>query len=199
MFRTILLSLISFNLITEDCNYSSQEQEVAPIQVVNKLIIDEDFFTSITIYNERLEFEGKLGSLAVHEGIDLINENRRLEDVPVYSAAKGVIAYVRMGCPEEHAFNKNNLLRECGSGWGNHIVIDHGEFFTRYAHLRPNTIKVSIGNTINKGELIGLMGNSGRSNKRHLHFELGAKELTFNSCSPAQSFDFVTDPKPFGF
>ena len=39
------------------------------------------------------------------------------------------------------------------------------------------------------------MGNSGRSNKRHLHFEVGLKDTPFDSCDAAQSFDSVTDPK----
>ena len=43
------------------------------------------------------------------------------------------------------------------------------------------------------------MGNSGRSNKRHLHFEVGLKDTPFDSCDAAQSFDSVTDPKAFGF
>ena len=90
-------------------------------------------------------------------------------------------------------------MRECGSGWGNHVVVDHGQFFTRYAHPETDTISVSTGNIIKKAEIVGLMGNSGRSNKRHLHFEVGIKDTPFDSCVAAQSFDSVTDPKAFGF
>ena len=198
MFRYLLFA-ISFFIIPEECDYSSQEQEVAPIQTTSTALIEEDFFLNVTQYTDRLEFEGTNNSPAVHEGIDFINENRRIEDVPVYSVLAGKVVYVRKGCPEEHPFTRNNLLRECGSGWGNHVVIDHGQFFTRYAHLRPNTISVSTGNTIKKAEIVGLMGNSGRSNKRHLHFEVGLKDAPFDSCDAAQSFDSVTDPKTLGF
>ena len=198
MFRYLLFT-ISFLIIPEECDYSSQEQEVAPIQTTSTVLIEEDFFLNVTQYTERLEFEGTDNSPAVHEGIDFINENRRIEDVPIYSVLAGKVVYVRKGCPEEHPFTRNNLLRECGSGWGNHVVIDHGQFFTRYAHLRPTTISVTTGEQLTKGNKIGLMGNSGRSNKRHLHFEVGLKDMPFDSCAAAQSFDSVTDPKKLGF
>ena len=59
-------------------------------------------------------------------------------------------------------------------GWGNHLVVDHGDnIYSRYAHLRFNGIYKKVGQKVTKDEIIGLMGNSGRSDIRHLHLEIG--------------------------
>ena len=50
-----------------------------------------------------------------------------------------------------------------------HRVIDHGDaLFTRYAHLAPQSITISAGELVQPGDPIALMGNSGRSDVRHL-------------------------------
>jgi len=101
-------------------------------------------------------------------------------------------------------FAHNNASRECGSGWGNHVVVGHGGgLYTRYAHLAPGMIQVHVGDDVLGGTVLASMGNSGRSETRHLHFELGLGHLegnAFDSCTPAQSFESVLDPEllPYG-
>lgn len=57
------------------------------------------------------------------------------------------------------------------SGYGNRIMIDHGNgYITLYGHL--SLIQVQVGQTVNRGSVIGQMGTTGRSTGIHLHFEV---------------------------
>ena len=60
-------------------------------------------------------------------------------------------------------------------GYGNYIVIAHPNGTqTLYAHLKSTA--VSVGNSVSQGQLIGYLGNTGRSTGPHVHFEIrGAK------------------------
>ncbi len=57
--------------------------------------------------------------------------------------------------------------------YGEYIVIDHGGGqATLYAHMNSNSRKVFVGDTVEKGQLIGLVGTTGSSSNYHLHFEV---------------------------
>lgn len=57
------------------------------------------------------------------------------------------------------------------SGYGNRVVIDHGNGYqTWYAHL--SKISVVVGQTVKRGDVVGLEGSTGRSTGPHLHFEI---------------------------
>lgn len=80
------------------------------------------------------------------------------------------------------AYGKNILAAESGtvirayitddwaSGWGYHIMIDHGDgYATLYAHC--SQLLVSVGDYVERGQLIAYVGNTGNSFGAHLHFE----------------------------
>ena len=67
-------------------------------------------------------------------------------------------------------------------GYGNRIEIDHGNgYLTRYAHL--SSIYVSVGQKVAKGDVIGMMGSTGRSSGIHLHIEVRKDGTALNPLS----------------
>ncbi|WLR48567.1 peptidoglycan DD-metalloendopeptidase family protein [Halobacillus litoralis] len=82
----------------------------------------------------------------------------------------------------------NGKVVEAGyrNSFGNKVVIDHGNGYeTIYAHL--SSIDVTKGQTVKKGEKIGVMGTTGHSTGVHLHFEVhkgGALENPLSYVSP---------------
>jgi murein DD-endopeptidase MepM/ murein hydrolase activator NlpD len=56
-------------------------------------------------------------------------------------------------------------------GYGKKVIIYHGFGYTTvYAHL--SSIYVNVGDEVTKGEIIGLMGDTGNSTGPHLHYEV---------------------------
>lgn len=75
---------------------------------------------------------------------------------PIYAANDGVVVEAQTGT---------------GSAWtlGKYVLIQHSNgIYTQYAHL--NTISVSVGQTVRKGQVIGGMGETGHATGVHLHF-----------------------------
>ena len=56
---------------------------------------------------------------------------------------------------------------------GNHVVIRHDDGqYSQYAHLRPGSVRVEIGDQVAQGDEIAELGNSGNSSEPHLHFQM---------------------------
>jgi murein DD-endopeptidase MepM/ murein hydrolase activator NlpD len=67
----------------------------------------------------------------------------------------------------------NGIVKEIGrdGGYGNIVVIDHGYGYeTLYGHLLRS--RVTVGQTIKRGDVIGFIGSSGASTAPHLHYEV---------------------------
>lgn len=110
----------------------------------------------------------------MHTGVDLTAQ----KGTPVYATADGQVKVAGRG--------------EGTSGYGICVVIDHGYGFqTLYGHL--SSVKVSSGQRVKRGELIGNVGTTGLSRGNHLHYEViqnGGKVnpvyFFFNDLTPAE-------------
>ncbi len=96
------------------------------------------------------------GYRAGHYAVDIADSSMP----PVWAAGGGTVIKVSTGT--------------WGGGYGNHVIIDHGNGLkTLYAHL--DSVNVTDGQWVNQGDVIGIMGNTGRVYGRtgiHLHFEV---------------------------
>ncbi|GAB5539801.1 MAG: M23 family metallopeptidase [Salibacteraceae bacterium] len=64
-------------------------------------------------------------------------------------------------------------------GYGNHVRLDHGfGYVTLYAHM--SKIDVKVGDSVKRGEVIGYVGNTGKSNGPHLHYEVRKNDKAVN-------------------
>jgi hypothetical protein len=94
--------------------------------------------------------------------IDPFTHNRAFHNGMDYAAEPGLNVYATGDGVVDMISNSNY-------GYGKEIVINHGFGYTsRYAHLLK--ILVVPGQIIKRGQLIGLLGNSGRSTGPHLHY-----------------------------
>lgn len=96
----------------------------------------------------------------VHNGIDVVNQNYTLGNIVAHS--DGVV----VGC-------RNNCNSFENGSYGNYVKIKHDNgYYTLYGHMAYNTVRVSVGQNVSKGQVLGYMGNTGMSYGGHLHFEV---------------------------
>ena len=56
---------------------------------------------------------------------------------------------------------------------GNHVILELGRHvFAAYGHLKPGSVRVTRGERVRRGQVLGKIGNSGESTGPHLHFQL---------------------------
>ena len=72
-----------------------------------------------------------------------------------------------------------NMLKGEQGISGNAVVLDHGnDEYSIYAHLSPGSVRVTKGQRVVAGQLIGTLGSSGNSTEPHLHFQVCDKPST---------------------
>ncbi|MCH1638861.1 murein hydrolase activator EnvC family protein [Paenibacillus barengoltzii] len=92
------------------------------------------------------------GKIKKHNGVDMAAK----EGTEIRAADDGVV-----------------IVAEWWSGYGNTVVIDHGDnLWTLYPHIRNNGIKVEKGQAVKRGQKIAEVGSTGNSTGPHLHFEV---------------------------
>lgn len=95
-----------------------------------------------------------------NEGIDIGSFE---DNVNIIAVKTGVVSKVVNTCTSGN--------KSCNSGYGNMIVISHSDgTSTIYSYL--NSVNVSEGQSVSQGEIIGVMGNTGDTREKALHFEI---------------------------
>ena len=109
------------------------------------------------------------GEAALHSGLDF----RGPMGAPIHAAASGTVSF---------AGTK--------AGYGNCLEISHGNgMVTRYAHM--SAFRAQVGQAVAAGDVIGAIGNTGRSTGPHLHFEVRIDDRAVNPRP------FLERPRPF--
>jgi murein DD-endopeptidase MepM/ murein hydrolase activator NlpD len=90
------------------------------------------------------------------------------------AVADGIVTEVKDGIPQNIPGASSRAvpitLETVG---GNHVIVDIGHgHYAFYAHLQPGSIRVRVGDRVKRGEVLGLVGNSGNSTEPHLHFHI---------------------------
>jgi murein DD-endopeptidase MepM/ murein hydrolase activator NlpD len=95
---------------------------------------------------------------AIHEGLDFVAP----AGTPILAAAGGIVVH--------SGFHPQ---------FGNLVEINHGgEIITRYAHM--SALSVRVGTSVRAGQVVGLLGSTGRSTGPHLHFEVRENGIPMN-------------------
>jgi murein DD-endopeptidase len=111
--------------------------------------------------------DGQIGS-----GVETKNASYYSYGSEVISVADATVAAVKDGVPENVPGSPlPDLTLETQAG--NFIVLNlGGGLYASYGHLQPGSLRVKAGDRVRRGQVIGLVGNSGNSDAPHLHFQV---------------------------
>ena len=127
----------------------SASDEIIEVGTKNIGIGTGSFVRPVSGYTFTSAFKWRWGRL--HSGVDLAVP----EGTPVRASDNGKVI----------------LAENSGDGYGNYIILDHGNGFkTLYGH--NSALCVSIGDIVSQGDLIAYSGSTGNSTGPHLHFEI---------------------------
>ena len=86
---------------------------------------------------------------------------------PVLAPAEGVVVTVSDVLPDQTIGTVDRIHPE-----GNYVVLQIGEGrYVCFGHLKSQSIRVTVGQRVHPGDMIGLVGNSGNSDEPHLHLQ----------------------------
>ena len=130
---------------------------------------------------------GGAGLAILPEGaIEVVTEEAAQVPIENYRVSQGyrffhpgVDLAAKIGEPVKPvARGKVILVQKDRWGYGQHVIVDHGDYQTLYAHLFK--INVAEGQEVNMETVLGEVGSSGRSSGPHLHLEVREGNKTIN-------------------
>jgi murein DD-endopeptidase MepM/ murein hydrolase activator NlpD len=131
------------------------------------------------------EVQGADGRLHAEEGASL--RDYYCYRLPVLASAAGVVAKIESSVPDNESGGMN--LQQ---NWGNYVIVYHAPgLYSMVGHLVRGSIKVVEGQHVRQGEVLGLCGNSGRSARPHVHFQLQTGNRAGDPTLPCRFTDAI--------
>jgi hypothetical protein len=118
---------------------------------------------------EQLDAQGR-----IYHGPKLGLNSYAIYGDPIYAVADGVVSSTIEGLPDQipGTFPEKPALREVD---GNSVVLNvGGGNYVLFAHMQPGSVRVNAGQRVRRGDVLGLVGNSGNSVAPHLHLHVTA-------------------------
>jgi murein DD-endopeptidase len=117
----------------------------------------------------RLRDDGK-----TFQGDEKDNKNYYAYVSEALAVADGVVTEIKDGIPQNiPGENSRAVPITLETVGGNHVILDiGGGHYAFYAHLQPGSLRVKLGDKVRRGQVVGLVGNSGNSTEPHLHFHI---------------------------
>ena len=108
------------------------------------------------------------------------------------------VDFAQAGTVEIKAIAAGEITRSYTStSYGEAIFILHQingqEYESVYAHMRTGSRRFSVGEAVNQGDVLGLMGNTGDSTGQHLHFELHKGRWNANKTNAVNPLDYFIE------
>ena len=124
-----------------------------------------------------LDYRGGEKTYNGHKGTDIAVPNFRWMDngFPVLAVASGTVITVHDAEPDRNVMSDDESLRcrSTGTHRWNAVQIEHpGGFMATYGHLKKDSAEVSVGDEVEAGQRLGVIGSSGCSGNPHLHLEI---------------------------
>jgi murein DD-endopeptidase len=118
------------------------------------------------------------------------NESYYAYGAEALAVADGVVTETKDGIPQNVPGSNRAVAITLETIGGNHVVVDlGGGRFAFWAHLQPGSLRVKVGDHVKRGQVIGLVGNTGNSTEPHLHFHISDASSPLASEGVPYAFD----------
>jgi Peptidase family M23 len=108
-----------------------------------------------------------------YQGDSTDNKNYRAYGAEILAAADGVVTQTKDGIPQNIPNKPPVVPITLETIGGNHVITEIGDgLYAFYAHMQPGSLRVKVGDKVRRGQVLGLLGNSGNSTEPHLHFHI---------------------------